>query len=98
MKETKSTVSDDFKVSLLSDNPLLKLPFKLLETCFHHREASRILASRLTIIIQFLHDIVDHILGWRWEDVFQTKVAAVTTVRYLGTIYAVGLLPTINEA
>jgi hypothetical protein len=30
-KETKSTVSDDLKVSLLSDNPLLKRPFKILE-------------------------------------------------------------------
>jgi hypothetical protein len=28
-KETKSTVSDDFNVLLLSDDPLLKLLFKL---------------------------------------------------------------------
>jgi hypothetical protein len=97
-KKTKSTVSDDFTVLLLSDNPLLKLPLKLLEACFHCREASWICAPRLTIIIQFLPDIVDHILGWRWEDVLQRKVAAATTHRRLGTIRAITLLATIDNS
>jgi hypothetical protein len=61
-KETKRKVSDDFKASLLSDNPLLKLPFKLLEDHFSHRKASWIWALPLTIVIRFLLNIVDHIL------------------------------------
>jgi len=97
-KETKSTVSDDFKVSQLFDNPLLKLPFKLLEACFRRRETSWIWAPRLTIIIRFLPDIIDHIFGWSWEDVIQRKVGAATTHRRVGTICAVGLLATINNA
>jgi hypothetical protein len=97
-KETKSTVLDDFKVLLLSDNPLLKLPFKYLEACFRRREASWIWAPHLTIIIRFLPDIVDHILGWRLEDVIQTMVAAATTHWRLCTISAIGLLATINNA
>ena len=64
-KDTKSTVPDDFKVLWLSDNPPLNLPFKLLEACFRRQESSWIWAPRLTIIIRFLPDIVDHILGWR---------------------------------
>jgi len=97
-KETMSTVSNDFKVSLLSDNPLLNLPVKLLESFFRHREASGIWGLRLTIIIRFLPDKVDHILGWRWEDIIQRMVAAATTHRCLRTICAVGLLATINDA
>jgi hypothetical protein len=53
--------------------------------------------SRLTIIIQFLPAVVDHIIGWRLEDVIQRKVAAATTHRRVGTICAVGLLATIND-
>jgi hypothetical protein len=97
-KETKSMVSDDFKVSLLSDNPLLNVPFKLLETCFHRREDSWIWAPCLTIIIRFLPNIVNHILGWSWEDVIQRELGAATTQRRLGTICAIGLLATINDA
>jgi hypothetical protein len=50
-KETKSTVSDDFKVSLRSDNPLLKFPFEQLGACFRHQDAPSICAPRLTIIV-----------------------------------------------
>jgi hypothetical protein len=55
------------------------------------------LAPRLTIIIRFIPEIVDHILGGRWEDAICRKVAAATAHRSLGTISAVGLLPTINN-
>jgi hypothetical protein len=91
-KETKSTVSDDYKLLLPSENALLKLPFKLLEACIHHWEASSIWAPCLTINIRFLPDIIDHILGWRWEDVTQRKIAAATIHRHLATSCAVGLL------
>jgi len=37
---TESKVSDDFKVSLQSDNPFLKCPFNLLDSSFRCREAS----------------------------------------------------------
>jgi hypothetical protein len=96
-KETKSTVSDDFKMLLLSDNPLLKLPFKHLEGCFRCQEASLIGAPRRTIIIRLLPDIVDHILCRCWVDDIHMKEAAATTHRRLGTICAVGLLTTINN-
>jgi len=40
-KETNSKVLDDIKVSLQSDNPPLKLPFELLEVCFHFQKLLR---------------------------------------------------------
>jgi len=73
-------------------------PLKLLEAWFHRREASWIWAWCRTIIIRFLPDIVDPILGCRWEDVIQRKVAAAATHRHLCTICAVGLWATINHA
>jgi hypothetical protein len=90
-------VSDELKVLLLSDNPLWKVPLKLLEACFCAREASWMWVPFLTIIIRFLPDIVDHILGWRWENDIQRKVAAATMHRQLRTICAVGLMATINH-
>jgi hypothetical protein len=96
-KETKSTVSDDFKMLLLSDNPLLKLLFKHLEGCFRCQEASLIGAPRRTIIIRLLPDIVDHILCRWWDDDIHIKETAATMHRCLGTICAVGLLATINN-
>jgi len=77
-KEIKSAVLDDFKVTLLSDNPPLKLSVELLEACFHHQEASWIWVLHLSIIIWLLSNIVDHILSWRWEEMIQTKIAAAT--------------------
>ena len=76
----------------------MKLPFKLLEACFRHQETSWIWAPGLTIIIRCLPDIVDHILGSSWEDLIHRKLAAATAHRRLGTICAVGLLATINDA
>jgi hypothetical protein len=90
-------VSDELKGLLLSDNPLLKVPLKLLEACFCAWEACWMWVPFLTIIIRFLPDIVDHILGWRWENVIQRKVAVATMHRQLGTICAVGLMATINH-
>jgi hypothetical protein len=58
-KITKSLVSDDLKVSLLSDYPLLTLPFKLLKACFHYQKASWICVPRPTMIIYLLPDISD---------------------------------------
>ena len=97
-KETKSTVSDDFKVLVVSDIPLLKLPFKRLEACLCHWEASWIWAPRLTIIIGFLPDLVYHILVRRCEDVIQSKVAADTTHWGQGTTCVVCLLATMHDA
>jgi len=97
-KETRSTVLDDFMVSLMPENPPLKLPWQLLEACFGHQESAWIWAVRLGSNIQLLPNIVDHILGCRWEPVILGKVAAVTTQRCLGTSCAVGLLATINDA
>ena len=88
-KETKTTVPDDIKISLWSDKPSFKLLFNILEADFRSQEASWIWVPRLSIIIQFLSNIVDHILGWRWEDVLPKKVAATTTHRYLGTSCAI---------
>ena len=96
-KETKSTVSDDFKLSWLSDNHLLKLPFELLEACFRSREASWIWMPHLSIIIQFLPDIVVHILRWRQEDVIERMVATATKHRPLGTSCAISWLATMND-
>jgi len=53
-QEIKSTVSDVLNVSLLPDNPSLKLPIELLETCFLFWEVSWIWALSLSIIIWFL--------------------------------------------
>jgi hypothetical protein len=64
-KQTKIMVSDDFKVSLLFQNPLLKTSVKYLEDCLCGWEASCILAACLTIIIWLDPDIVNHMLGWR---------------------------------
>ena len=89
---TNSTVSDDFKLSLHSDNPPVNLPFEPLEACFCCREASWIWAARLGIIILFLLDIINHILGWRWEDFIQRKVAVATKHTHLGTRCAIGML------
>jgi len=97
-KETKSTVPDDFKVSLLSDNPPFKLLVVLLEACLRPWEASWIWALHLSIIIRFLPNIIDHILGWRWEDVIQRKVVVATAHRRLGTRCAVSLLAMMNDA
>jgi len=91
-------VSDDLNVLLLSDNPVLKLPFKLLEVCVCCREASEICALRLTIIIRSLPHIVDYILIWIWTDVIQRMVTAATTDGRLGTSCAVRMLHTINDA
>jgi len=89
---------DDFKVSLLSHNPLLKLPFELLEAGFRPQEACSIWDPQLSINNPFLPDIVDRILGSMCEDVMQRKVATVTPHRSLGTRCAVGLLATIHDA
>jgi hypothetical protein len=93
-KETKSTVLDDFKVSLQSDNPHLKLPFKVLKTGFRRQESSSIWVRSLTLIIRFLPNIITHILGWRWDDVIQRKVAVRTTQIGLGNSWAFDLLVT----
>jgi len=97
-KEIQSTVSDAFKVLLLPDSPPLKLPFELLEACFHSQEASWIWVPCHGIIIRYLPDMTDHILGWRWEDVIQRKVAAATTHRCLGARCGVGLLAMVNDS
>jgi hypothetical protein len=88
---------DDFKVSLQSDNPHLKLPFKLLKAEFQCREASSIWVPLLTTIIRFLSNIIAHILGRRWEDVIQRKVAVPTTHMGLGNSWAFGLLATVYD-
>jgi hypothetical protein len=97
-KEIKSTVSDDFKVSLQSDNPLMKFLLKLLEVCFCHQESCCIWVLYIDNFIQYLANIVDHILGWRWPNVMQMELAAATKQRCLGTSCAVGLLSSINDA
>jgi len=97
-QETKSTVWNDFKESLLSANPPLKLPWELWEAYFHCQEASWIRVPYLSIIISFHHDVVDHILGWRWEDVMHWKVAVATKHRCQGARSAFGLLDMINNA
>ena len=91
-------VLDHFKVLVLSGNPHLKHPFKLLGACFRHLEESRILGTHLSIIIRFLPDIIDHTFCWRWGDTIQTMIVAATTHRHLGTQWAVGLLATMNDA
>jgi len=91
-------VSDDFKVSLLSDIPHMKLPMEHVNACASCREASRMCAPHLSIMIPFLHDIIDHVLAWRREDIIQWEVAAATTHTHLGSICAVGLGPTINDS
>ena len=92
-----SIVTDGFNVSLLPDNSPLRLRLKLLEFCVRHQEASSILAPLHSIIIQFLPDILDHILGWRWEVFIQRKVAASTTHILQGTSSIVGWLAMRNE-
>jgi len=96
VKEAKSTVSDDFQVSLRCNNTPLKLPFERLKACVRRQTATWIWAPSLIIIIRFLPNIIDHIVSWRWEDVIQRKLAAATMHTYLGTRFAVGLLATIN--
>jgi len=55
-------------------------------------------APGLNIVIWFLSNIRDHILRWRWKDGIQRKIAAATMRRCLGSIVAVGLLATMNDA
>ena len=97
-KQTRSTVSDDVKVSLRSDNRPLKLHFEILEACCCHLEAFWIWAPGLNIIIRSLPDIIEHIIGWRWEDGIQRKVAAATMHRRLGSRCFFGLLAMISDA
>lgn len=94
--ETESMVSDDFKVLLLSENPASKLAFKLLEACFCSLEACWSWEPHLSSIMQFLPNIIGHILSWRWEDVILRKVDVGTTHRRLGSRCAVTLLATIH--
>jgi hypothetical protein len=63
--ETKSMVTDDLMISLLSDNPCLKLLLKLVKAFFSRWEASWIWLLHVTIDIRFLSDIIDDILGWK---------------------------------
>jgi len=78
-------------------NPPRKLFSKLVEACLCHPEACSIWVPRLIIIIRFLLNIVDHILGPRWEDIIQRKVAVATPQSRLGTRYAFRVLATIND-
>jgi hypothetical protein len=64
-KENMSTVSDDFKLSLRSNNPLVKLRINHLESCLRRRETSLIWTLCFTINIRFLPNIINPILGWR---------------------------------
>jgi len=91
-EQTNSTIAHDFNVSLVSNNLLSKLQFKLLEACFRHREVCCIREPLLTIIIGFLHDIVNYILSWRWDDIIQSNVAAATMPIGLCTSGRVGCL------
>jgi hypothetical protein len=90
-------VLDGFKGSLLCNHSLLKLPFKLLEACFHRWEASWMWTLCLTITIRFLPDIIDHIIGGRWEDVIQRKLVTAIMHRRLGTSSTVNLLAMIYD-
>jgi len=94
----QSMVADDFNVWLLSDNQPLKIGFELLKACFPVWDASWIWAQCCSIIILFIRDIVDHILGRRREDSIERIVSAATTYRSLGTSCAVGLLDMIKDA
>ena len=96
-KDTNSTVSDDFKVSLLPYNPPMRLAFELWEACFHCREASWMLVPPCTIIFQFIHILIYHMLRWKCEHVSRGKVAAASTHNLLGTRCAISLLATIND-
>jgi hypothetical protein len=51
-----------------------------------------------TIIIQFLCDVMHHILGWRWENVIQGNLAAATMHWGIGTSCAISLLAKMNAA
>jgi hypothetical protein len=82
---------------LVSDILVLKLPFELLEACFQCRKASWISAARLTKIIQFFPHIIDHILGWRWEDDIHRMGDAATIDRHQGTSSAIGLSAQLSD-
>jgi len=96
-RETESMVLDEFKVSLLPDNPPFMLPFELLEACYHCREHPGIWAAYLRIVNQFLPDIIGHILGCSNEDVIQRNIAVATTHRGIWTRCAVYLMATIRD-
>jgi len=97
-QETKSIVSDDFKVSLLPDNPPWMLHFECLESCVRCQEAAWIGVGHLSIIIQFLPNMIDYIVCWRSDDVIHRTVAVTSTHRHLGTRCACGMLATIHDA
>jgi len=86
-KPAKSIVSSNFKMSLLPDNPTLRLHFKLLKGSIHHWKASWICAPHLGIIMCF----------WWWENLFQLKVAVGTMHMHQGARCAKGLLGMIND-
>jgi hypothetical protein len=54
------------------------------------------LVLHCTIIIQFLPNIVHHILSWQWIDVIQRKLPFSTKYRWLGTRCAIGLVAAID--
>ena len=97
-RKTKSMVSNKVKVSLPCDNPSSKLPFELLGSCFRRQEAAWICTPCLSSIIQFLHNIIDHILGWRYEDLIQRKVYVANRHRLRGPRRAIGLLAKKHDA
>jgi hypothetical protein len=92
-----NTVSDDFKESLLSDNPLFKCPLKLLKAGFCSPTASWMWMPRLTIIMLLIRDRVGLIFGWWCDNLIQTQVAVATRPRCQGNMSAISVLATIKD-
>jgi len=67
--------------AITQPNTILKLPFELLEACFHFQEPSRIWAPRPSMMIEFLPNTINYILRWRWANVIQRKVTAEPHIR-----------------
>jgi hypothetical protein len=63
--EHESMVSENLLKLLLLDILAVQHLFKLLESSFYCWAVSWIWMPHYTIIIQFLCDVMHHILGWR---------------------------------
>lgn len=96
-QESKSTVVDDSKLSLLADIPSMMLPCIISQASFRHWPPALIWVLYLSIIIGIFPNISQYIFHTRWKRIIQSKDPVAVMHRHLGSGCTVVLLAPINE-